>query len=159
MNQNRAGVIDPSAGRVQKVLLATDLLPTSGPATVEAFNVARRLGAQLLVISVIDPRSLRFSGGRFRDRIDQVRERRLAAAQDLVQRGRKDGIAVTFLVWEGDPADTVLDAAKAEDVDMIVLGSHGRGPIGRLLLGSVSQRVVRQATVPVVVINEGGAAS
>jgi nucleotide-binding universal stress UspA family protein len=135
-----------------KILLATDLSPTSGPATDEAFASARRLGAHLLVVSVIDSTSLRLPGGRFHVRVDQVRARREMAAQELVQRGRREGVRVTFLVWEGDPGDAILEAARAESADMIVLGSHGRGTIGRLLLGSVSQHVVRHASVPVVVV-------
>lgn len=144
--------MDPE--HVRKILLATDLSPTSVPATDEAFDVAGRLRAELLVVSIIDTASLRLPGGGFRARVDQVRERRHAAAQELVQRGRRQGMTVTFLVWEGEPAQSILEAASAEQVDMIVLGSHGRGPIGRLLLGSVSQEVVRQATVPVVVIRQ-----
>jgi nucleotide-binding universal stress UspA family protein len=155
VNTIRAGASDSIAAPIAKVLLATDLSPTSGPATDEAFDVAGRLGAQLLVLSVIDVRALRLPGGRFRARVDQVRERRQAAAQELVHRGRRQGVAVRFLVWEGDPGESILEAANAEKADLIVLGSHGRGPIGRLLLGSVSQRVLRQATVPVVVVNQG----
>jgi nucleotide-binding universal stress UspA family protein len=141
-----------SSAPAHKILLATDLSPTSGPATDEAFAAARRLGAHLLVVSVIDSTSLRLPGGRFNVRVDQVRARREMAAQELVQRGRREGVGVTFLVWEGDPGDSILEAARAESADMIVLGSHGRGPIGRLLLGSVSQHVVRNASVPVVVV-------
>jgi nucleotide-binding universal stress UspA family protein len=140
------------ASPIHKILLASDLSPTSGPATNEAFDVARRLGAHLLVVSVIDTSALRLPGGRLGPRVDQVRDRRQAAAQELVQRGRREGVRVTFLVWQGDPGDSILEAARAEDADMVILGSHGRGPIGRLLLGSVSQHVVRHARIPVVVV-------
>lgn len=136
----------------QRLLLATDLSPTSGPATNEAFEVAGRLGAELLIVSVIDTAALRMPGGRFLARVDQVRDRRQAAAQELVQRGRREGVPVTFLVWEGEPGESILEAANAERADMIILGSHGRGPLGRLLLGSVSQHVIRLAAVPVVVV-------
>ena len=145
-------------GPVHKVLLATDLSPTSDLATDEAFEVAARLGAELLIVSVIDTASLRLPGGRFRARVDQVRERRHAAAQGLVQRGRREGVRVKFLVWEGEPGDSIVEAARAEEADMIFLGSHGRGPIGRLLLGSVSQHVVSHAAVPVVVVPRHAAA-
>ena len=137
---------------VRKVLLATDLSRTSLSATNEAFAVAGRLHAELLIVSVIDKASLRLPGGRFLTRVDQVREHRQAAAQELVQRGRREGVKVQFLVWQGEPGEAILEAAAAEEADMIVLGSHGRGAIGRLLLGSVSERVVRQAVVPVVVV-------
>ena len=147
------GAGDPGlAASVRKILLATDLSPTSGPATDEAFDVARRLGAHLLVVSVIDTSAPRLPGGRFAPRVDQVRDRRQASAQELVQRGRREGVPVTFLVWEGDPGDSILEAACAEDAGMVILGSHGRGPIGRLLLGSVSRHVVRHAGIPVVIV-------
>lgn len=141
---------------VRKVLLATDLGPTSVPATNEAFEVAGRLGADLLIVSVIDTAAQRPPGGLVGDRVDQVRERRQSAAQALVQRGRRAGVAVTFLVWVGEAADAILEAAEAEGADMIVLGSHGRGALGRLLLGSVSRQVVRGARVPVVVVRHDG---
>ena len=136
----------------RKILLATDLSSTSAPATDEAFAMARRFDAELLIVSVIDPAALRLPGGRFQARIDQVREQREIVAQDLVRRGRADGLRVRFLVWQGDPAESILEAADAEGAETIVLGSHARGRIGRILYGSVSQRVVREAGVPVVVV-------
>lgn len=141
---------------IRKILLATDLSHASDVATDWAFDLAGRLGASLLVVSVIDPRELRLPGGRFRARVDQVRDRREAAAQELVQRGRRSGVPVAFLVWDGDPAESIVAAAQAERADLVLVGSHGRGPIGRLLLGSVSQYVVRNALCPVLVARAVG---
>ena len=56
------------------------------------------------------------------------------------------------MVWTGDPGDQIVAAAEAEGVEMIVVGSHGRGTVGRLLLGSVSEKVVRSAACPVLVV-------
>ena len=137
---------------LERLLLATDLSEASSAATEEAFLLAGRLGASLLVVSVIDPGSLLLPGGRFRARIDQVREHREVAAQALVERGREHGVAVSFLVWTGDPGDMIVSAAEAERADMIVVGSHGRGAVGRLFLGSVSEHVVRNAPCPVLVV-------
>jgi nucleotide-binding universal stress UspA family protein len=139
-------------GQPRKILLATDLAPTTAPATDEAFAMARRLHAELLIVSVIDLATLRLPGGRFHARVDQVREQREMVLRGLVQRGRAEGLQVTSLVWEGDPAESILEAAGAEGAEVIVLGSHERGRIGRLMRGSVSHRVVRDAGVPVVVI-------
>ncbi|MDQ2965291.1 MAG: universal stress protein [Chloroflexota bacterium] len=138
-------------GAISKILLATDLSHASDIATDWAFDLARGLGASLLVVSVIDPRDLRLPGGRFWTRVDQVRERREAAAQTLVQRGGRMGIAVTFLVWDGDPGESIVAVAHAEQADLLLVGSHGRGSLGRLLLGSVSEYVVRNAPCPVLV--------
>ena len=104
------------------------------------------------MVSVIDPGSLKMPGGRYRARVDQVRERREQLAQGLVDRGREEGLAVSFLIWTGDPGDMIVEAAEAERADMVLVGSHGRGPVGRLLLGSVSEHVVRNARCPVLVV-------
>ena len=134
------------------VLLATDLSPTSAPAEDEALRLAARLHARLLAVSVIDPGTLRLPGGRFSARVDQVRDQREQAAQALVARGRQDGVSCEFLVWEGDPGEAIVDAATAESVDLIVLGSHGRHGVNRSIFGSVSDHVVRHAPCPVVVV-------
>ena len=150
-----AGHPVPSEARptdTRTLLLATDLSDASASATEEAFDLAGRLGARLLVVSVIDPGSLKLPGGRYRARVDQVRERREQLAQLLVERGREEGLAVSFLVWTGDPGDMIVEAAEAEQADMVLVGSHGRGPVGRLLLGSVSEFVVRNAPCPVLVV-------
>ena len=138
--------------RVKKILLATDLTEASAAATDEAFELAERLNAELLVVSVIDPGSLLLPGGRFRARIDQVRDHREQLAQELVERGRQDGVMVSFLIWTGDPGDMIVSAAEAEHADMVLVGSHGRGAVGRLFLGSVSEHVVRNAPCPVLVV-------
>jgi nucleotide-binding universal stress UspA family protein len=147
-----ARVSERSADRVRKILLATDLTDASASATDQAFDLAERLDASLLIVSVIDPGSLLLPGGRFRVRIDQVRERREQLAQELVERGRQAGIDVSFLIWTGDPGDMIVSAAEAEHADMVLVGSHGRGAVGRLFLGSVSEHVVRNAPCPVLVV-------
>jgi nucleotide-binding universal stress UspA family protein len=146
--------LDPPVGarRVGKLLLATDLSPASAAATNEAFELAARLGVPLLVVSVIDPGQLRLPGGRFGARVDQVRSQRELVAQELVERGRVTGIDVSFLIWEGDPGESIIEAARAERVDLIIVGSHGRGAVGRFLIGSVSDHVVRNASCPVLVV-------
>jgi nucleotide-binding universal stress UspA family protein len=137
---------------IDRVLLATDLSPTSELATDWAFDLARQNDATLLIVSVIDPRELRLPGGGFRLRVDQVRERREANAQRLVQRGRAIGIPVTFLVWTGEPGESIVEAARSENADVILVGAHSRGALGRLLMGSVSEHVARHAPCPVLIV-------
>jgi nucleotide-binding universal stress UspA family protein len=140
---------------VGKLLLATDLSPASSAATEQAFELAAQLGSPLLVVSVIDPGQLRLPGGRFGQRVDQVRSQREVVAQDLVERGRRIGVTVTFLIWEGDPGESIVEAARSEHADLIVVGSHGRSGVGRALIGSVSDHVVRHAPCPVLVVRQG----
>jgi nucleotide-binding universal stress UspA family protein len=84
--------------------------------------------------------------------VDQVRGERETAAQALVARGHDAGVATEFLVWEGDPGESIVDAATAEHAGLIVLGTHGRRGVNRSIFGSVSDHVVRNAPCPVVVV-------
>ena len=137
---------------IRRLLLATDLSSASERAADEAIRMAVDLDAELVVLSVIDPGRLRLPGGVFLRRLDQERSRIEASVQQLVGRARRAGAKATFLVWEGDPAEAILAASDAEGVDAIVLGSHGRGLLGRLVLGSTSTQVSEQATCRVIVI-------
>lgn len=150
-DQAARSVVDPRPG-FRQVMLATDLGPASAAATDEAFRLAGALGARLLAVSVIDPRTLQLPGGRFRSRVDQERARLEEAAAGLVRRGRRDQVPTSFLIWEGDPAESIVEAATAEGADIIVVGSHGRAALGRALIGSVSDQVVRHAPCPVMVV-------
>ena len=140
------------SSRPRRILLATDLSVASGRAADEAIRQAADSGAELIVLSVIDPGGLRLPGGIFLRRVDQERSRIDAAVQGLVRRALAAGARATFLVWEGDPAEAILAASESENIDTIILGSHGRGLLGRLVLGSTSTRVSEQARCRVLVV-------
>jgi nucleotide-binding universal stress UspA family protein len=136
---------------IRRIVLATDLSPTSSGATDHALQLARDLRAELLVVSVIDPESALASGAAVA-RMDQRRAAREVAAQSIVVRGRLAGVQVRFLVWEGEPGPAIVEAAGSEAADLIVVGSHGRTRVGRMVLGSVSDHVVRHAPCPVLIV-------
>lgn len=138
-------------GVIHRILLATDLSAASAGATAKAIELARDLGAALLIVSVIDPAARGVPGGRL-ERMHQRRATREAAAQQLVVRGRQAGVGVSFLVWEGEPGPAIVEAAESEAADLIVVGSHGRGRVGRFLIGSVSDHVIRHASAPVLIV-------
>jgi nucleotide-binding universal stress UspA family protein len=135
---------------IRRILLATDLSPSSAGATDEALDLARVLRAALLVVSVIDPASPLSSGPV--GRMDQRRAAREMAAQDIVKKGRRLGVRVEFLVWEGDPGPAIAEAAQAEAADLVIVGTRGRNRIERFVLGSVSDHVVRNARCPVLIV-------
>jgi nucleotide-binding universal stress UspA family protein len=165
--ETRPTAVAPAAARsavgarpgFRQIMLATDMGPASAAATDEAMRLAGALGARLLAISVIDPRTLQLPGGRFRSRVDQERGRLEEAAAELVLRGRRDQVATSFLIWEGDPAESIVEAAESEGADIIVIGSHGRAALGRALIGSVSDQVVRRAPCPVMVVRSAAGKS
>jgi len=134
------------------VLVATDTSATSAGAERAGIELAARVGAGLILLSVIDPSRLRLPGGLFHTRVDQVRSDRQASLARIVVEARNRGVAALSLIWEGDPGAAVIEAAEAEGADVVVVGSHARGAVGRLLLGSVSSYVVGHSAQPVVVI-------
>ena len=146
--------LSTGAPSLRRIMLATDLSPATDLATDWAFELARSNDAALLIVSVIDPDDLVLPGGGFRVRVDQVRDRREAAARRLVERGREIGVAVNFMVWTGAPGESIVSAAEAEAVDMILVGAHNRGRLSRLVMGSVSEHVARHATCPVLIVRE-----
>jgi nucleotide-binding universal stress UspA family protein len=73
----------------------------------------------------------------------------LAQAKAELERA---GVRCTAFVEVGDPADTIVARATGWNADLIVMGTHGRSAIGSLLLGSVAQKVLQRASVPVMLV-------
>ena len=125
--------------RIETVLLATDASPASHAAEEQAIELASRLGVRLLVLSVV-------TGA------PSARSTRDVAIEGVVQRARAVGAEATGITWAGDAGESIVEVAEAEGADLIVVGTHERGAVGRLFLGSVSDYVVRHATCPVMVV-------
>lgn len=135
----------------KRILLAVDQSGSSTAATREAIRLAVDEHGSLIVLSVIEPHNLHLPGG-LRRRVDQERDRLETGALEIVRATREQGVPATFLIWEGDPAEAILEASRAEHADTIVLGSRPRTNLRRLVLGSVSSQVARLATCEVVVV-------
>ena len=135
---------------VRHVLLATDTGAASARAADEAIRMAADLQAILLVLSVVPPSGLPHLG---RNRgPDAERDRRERGIRDVVARAKARGVTAACVLWYGDPADAILEAARTQRADVVVLGSRKRTDLGRILLGSVSSHVVDAAPCPVVVV-------
>ncbi|HEX9180377.1 MAG TPA: universal stress protein, partial [Burkholderiales bacterium] len=136
-------LVVPKAADVwnRRILLATDGSRHSDMAAVVAGELARKCNLPVSVISVLRPQ------------FDEARRTEGRAAVERVKTAlERDGFAVDAAVLEGEPAEQVVGHAASQGADLIVLGSHGRTGLGRLLLGSVSEKVIGQATCPVMVV-------
>lgn len=89
---------------------------------------------------------------------DLVREDADAAVEAVCRRCEEAGVTVEPVVLEGTPSREIVRYAEEEGCDLIVMGTHGRGGIDRLLLGSVAEKVVRAAEVPVMTMKVAGSA-
>ena len=144
-----------------RLLVPLDGSPTSLLALDHAATLARLSGATVVLLHVIEP--LRHSRGFERPKIyiEDVRPRFLAAGQALLDeaasRMRQDGIAVETVLLESSVervSEQIARQAEASDCDLVVLGTHGRRGVGRLLLGSDAEQVARIAPVPVMLVRE-----
>jgi nucleotide-binding universal stress UspA family protein len=149
-----SGAMRPGRSTFRTVLLASDLSAVSKSAAEEAFALCAALGARLLVMNVIDSRS---GFGRQRSpaarvaRMDQLRVEREGKLRDLVREARSQGIDASFLVWIGEPGQSIVSAADAEGADLVVVGTRALDRAGRFLLGSVSDYVVNHSPCPVLI--------
>jgi nucleotide-binding universal stress UspA family protein len=146
--------------RFQTVLVATDGTNDSEGAVEAALDLAHDTGAKLLVLTVVpegttedaetdDEADSRRSSSREEDEeITEAQER----TDTVLDHAGEWGVEAQSIIWEGDPGETIIAAAEAEGADIIVMGTTGRGGVGRMLMGSTSDYVVRNATVPVMVV-------
>jgi nucleotide-binding universal stress UspA family protein len=138
--------------RIESILVATDGSPASAAAGDEAIDLAARLSARLIVINVVNAPELTTASAIFPGTVIAAREDAEEIARSVVEQARRAGVDATYLIWDGQPGDAIVSAAEAEMVDLIVVGTHGRNVVGRLLLGSVSEYVTRHARVPVLIV-------
>jgi nucleotide-binding universal stress UspA family protein len=121
------------------ILLAVDGSRCADAAAVSAGILAKRCGLPVTVLSVCANDDLKC------DLVQAMADR----VRDLL---RQDGVAADSVVKEGNPAKAIVEAAAENECDLIVVGSHGRTGLDRILMGSVSQQVVVQARCPVMVV-------
>lgn len=144
-----------------KILLAIE---TSDFSTAAVEAVRRQFlpdQAEVHLLHVIDPMIyLPLYEGAMRDfdRIEALRNENREQAKDLVERTAKlfrdAGYRVTTTVEEGEPRTAIIDYADRINAELIVVGSHGRRGLPRLLLGSVSEYVARHAPCSVEIVRE-----
>ncbi|MEW5726845.1 MAG: universal stress protein [Pseudomonadota bacterium] len=135
-------VVPKAAGMwTKRVLLATDGSRSADAAAVLAARISQCCGTPITVLSVEVP---------------SHSPQRQAEAWPTVKRVAEflanEGATVDAVVERGEPHHVIIDTARAKGADLIVMGSHGRTGLGRLLLGSNSERVIGQATCPVLVV-------
>ncbi|MFC7166461.1 universal stress protein [Halospeciosus flavus] len=137
------------------------LVPTDGSegvreAILEGVDLAELCDAAVHALYVVDERSTPdlpdVEWQSVRSSLENEGEESVAT---VTGEAKRRGLDATSDVRHGDPAETILTYADEQDVDAIVMGTHGRSGVSRYLLGSVTERVVRQATIPVVVVRIG----
>lgn len=138
--------------KLRKILVPTDFSSRSDSALEYAAALARSGQADLLIVHVKERPEIVAETGMagYPVDVDDAEARRLLA--DVKPPGGPVGYSQHLL--HGYPADEILKLAESEGVDLIVLGTHGRKGLSRLLLGSVAEAVVRRANCPVLSVKQ-----
>jgi nucleotide-binding universal stress UspA family protein len=142
------------------ILLPIDGSEPSLQAAEHAIELATTYDATLHALYVVDsdPSPLAVSRADVRETLREVGEEAGEAAfAKLEPLAEAAGVELVLSMLEGTPEQRIVDYATDTDIDLVVMGTHGRSGLGRRLVGSVTERVVRSAPVPVVTVgNESG---
>jgi nucleotide-binding universal stress UspA family protein len=137
-----------------RILVPTDGSVASRRAIEHAVDLAAAHGATLHAVYVVNagsyaslPTETSWEGVS-----EMLREEGEAALDDVTEAADGHGVTVERVLLEGSPAREIVRYAEGDDIDLVVMGTHGRGGIDRLLLGSVTERVVRASRVPVLTV-------
>jgi nucleotide-binding universal stress UspA family protein/uncharacterized protein (DUF302 family) len=140
----------------QRILFATDFSPASIPALEQSVKMAGRDEALLLIAHAYQEpglAELSQAPARFYDEWNrELRERAERKLQPLVEHAREEGVEARALILMGFADEAIVEAAKDEDADLIVMGTHGRRGTARFFLGSVAARVISAAPCPVMTV-------
>jgi len=135
----------------KNILLATDGSSNSESAEDRAIELAKNQAATLTAISVVytNDEYMALAPGVVEDLVHRAKEK-LAAT---VRRGGEAGVDIHTVVREGEAFEAITSLAREKEIDLIVMGSHGRQGLQRLLMGSVTERTIGYAPCPVLVVH------
>lgn len=139
----------------ERILLPTDGSRGMASAIAHGLQLARRHDAEVHVLYVVDVRSYALLPESTRDRVRALLAEEGEAAVEGIQRlveGTEEPVELVPAVVEGVPHEEIVDYADEEEIDLIVMGTHGASGEERRLVGSVAEEVVRQAEMPVMVV-------
>jgi nucleotide-binding universal stress UspA family protein len=132
----------------ERILLATDASKSGEAAAARALDLAEAYGSELQVAAVFEIPQIYGEAPAAADWRDMLQD----YVKEVVAKAQSRNISATALVLEGTPYRAITDLAQREKINLIVMGSHGRTGLSRLLMGSVTERVIGHAPCPVLVV-------
>ncbi|NTV06641.1 MAG: universal stress protein [Chlorobiaceae bacterium] len=139
--------------KIHEILCPVDFSDASRKSVQYAKEFAAGMGASVFLLNVVEPRPMAVDITLNYVPLEEDLEKAAAAdlqviLQELIQAGIKAECAVEF----GNPSDVILEKAEERDVNLVIMGSHGKKGLSRLIMGSVAETVVRKANCPVLIV-------
>ncbi len=135
-----------------EILFPTDGGPASQTALDHAIDHAERYDARLHTLYVVDTTAYASLDAGAETVLSALRQEGETALQAVAERAEDADVSVVSEIISGSPHKQLTDYAESNDIDLIVMGTHGRTGLDRYLLGSVTERVVRTADMPVLTV-------
>jgi nucleotide-binding universal stress UspA family protein len=152
-------LVVPRAAAVEcrSIVAATDGSVFSTAAASEAIGIAKRNRSRITAIAAVPaeiavPTDLDFAALQSEKLADEEMRRAEKNAKAVKEAAEKEGLEAKAFVMTGKPSDAIIDTARDAAADLIVLGSHGRTGLDKLLMGSVAERVIVRASCAVLVV-------
>ena len=143
---------------LKRILLPTDFSKFSHNALNYAVALAEKFGAELYLLNVVQDIGVLLpdmvSAVPVLPPMDQITAGVREALQRLIQENHLEQIKVQAEVREGTPFYEIIQFAKDKNIDLIVMGTHGRSGLAHVLMGSVAEKVVRKAPCPVLTVRD-----
>src|SRR5512143_921149 len=142
--------------KMKKVLVPTDFSESARHALTYGMSFAKEYGAELVLLHVVENITVGYASDLFpvpmAEVFQEISGYAKAELAKLAAEARERGVVVSELVVQGKPSAESIRHAAENAVDMIVLGTHGKGMLDQALFGSTAERVVRRAPCPVLTV-------
>jgi nucleotide-binding universal stress UspA family protein len=141
---------------IRRIFVPIDFSDSSMQALDYAIDLGRTLGSELTVLFVVEPIYFATPGDLYGTsaNLGMLLEEQRRTARDelkkLDERLKKRGIEAKTVLGSGVPHEVIVETAKTRKADLIVMATHGRSGLSHLLMGSVTEKVVRGASCPVL---------
>lgn len=139
-----------------KIVVSIDFSPSSGEVVDFAESLAEKMSAKLWLIHIAapepDPISLGMQPLPDRSSLAERYRYEHRELQAIATRLREKKLDTTALLLQGETVETIIEESQKLEADILVMGSHGHGAIYQMLLGSVSEGVIRSAPCPVLLV-------
>jgi len=139
---------------LKRILLPTDFSDSASNALRYGVSFAKEYGAELVLLHVVETVAIGYASDLFpvpmAEAFEEISAQARSELGSVAAKAREKGVNVREEVVQGKPSTEILRVAREQEVDMIVLGTHGKGVLDQALFGSTTERVVRKAPCPVL---------